>query len=139
MEVQINIWAVLLATASSMAVGAFWYARPVFGNVWIKAAKVDPKKMESGSARALILTVIMSFLTAYVIAHVAFLSNQFFGHSFIKDALTTAFWLWLGLTAARLVVHDLFEGRPTVLTLLNVVHEFVTIMIMAFIIGAMKP
>src|SRR5688572_6162360 len=33
---EINYWAVLLATASSMAVGAIWYARGVFGTRWAK-------------------------------------------------------------------------------------------------------
>jgi hypothetical protein len=139
MEVQVNIWAVLLATASSMVVGSIWYAKPVFGNIWMKAAKVDPKKMDAGAPKAIILTVIMSFVTAYVIAHVAFLSNKFFGHSFLQDAVTTAFWLWLGMTGARLIVHDLFEHRPKALTLLNVFHELVTIMIMGLVIGLLKP
>ena len=139
MEVEINFWAVLLATASSMVVGSFWYARSVFGNYWIKVAKVDAKQLNSKSVTPLILALVMGFITAYVLAHISFLSNEFFEHSFLKDALTTAFWLWAGLTAARLVVHDSFEGRPKGLTLLNIGHEFVTIMIMGLIIGLMKP
>lgn len=141
MDVEVNMWGVLLATASSMAVGAIWYAKSVFGNLWMKLAKIDPKKMGDGSraAQALSLTVVMSFVTAYVLAHVSYLSNQFFGHSFLQDAVTTAFWVWLGLTAARLIVHDAFEGRPKSLTLLNITHEFVTFMVMGCIIGMLKP
>jgi len=139
MDVHVNMWAVLLATASSMVVGAIWYARGVFGDAWMKLTKLDPKSMQKGAAPALLLTVVMSFITAYVIAHVSYLSNQFFHNSFIHDATTTAFWLWLGLTATRLVVHDLFERRPKALTLLNIAHEFVTIMIMGLIIGWLKP
>jgi hypothetical protein len=65
------------------------------------------------------------------------LSNQYFGHSYLQDAVNTAFWLWLGFTAARFVTHDAFEGRPVKLTVLNAAHEFVTIMVMGLIIGLM--
>jgi hypothetical protein len=47
----------------------------------------------------------------------------------------TAFWLWLGFTAARFITHDAFEGRPMALTFLNVSLEFVTIMVMGLLIG----
>ena len=139
MDVHVNMWAVLLATASSMVVGAIWYARGVFGDSWMKLVKLNPKDMQKGAAVPLLLTVVMSFITAYVIAHVSYLSNHFFHNSFIHDATNTAFWLWLGLTASRLVVHDLFERRPKALTFLNIAHEFVTIMIMGLIIGWLKP
>jgi hypothetical protein len=139
MEVQVNMWAILLATASSMAVGAFWYSRPVFGDLWIKLAKLNPKAMEKRSAGPLILTAMLSFVTAYTLAHVSFLSNNFFHHSFLRDAVTTAFWLWLGLTAARIMVHDIFESRAKELTLITIFHEAATILIMGVIIGLMKP
>jgi hypothetical protein len=45
--------------------------------------------------------------------------------------------LWLGLTVARFLVHDLFEGRPAKLTAINAGHEFLTVMAMALIIGWM--
>ncbi len=139
MDVQINVWAVLLATASSMVVGTIWYARGVFGDTWMKLVKLNPKDMQKGAAVPLLLTMLASLVTAYILAHVAYLSHAFFRHSFMQDAVTTAFWLWLGLTAARLLVHDLFERRPKTLTLLNVAHEFVTIMVMGLVIGAFKP
>ena len=136
MDVQVNYWAVLIAMFSSMAVGSIWYSRGVFGNTWIKLAKINMSK--NGSAvLPIVATAIVSLVTAYVLAHVAFLSNQFFHNSFLQDAVTTAFWLWLGLTAARFITHDAFEGRPVKLTVINISHEFVTILIMGAIIGFM--
>jgi hypothetical protein len=135
MGVEINYLAVVLAMLSSMVVGSVWYARPVLGNVWIKLAKVDMKKQGPPVWVPIVVTAIVSLITAYVLAHVAFLSNKFFGHSFLQDALTTAFWVWLGFTAARFITHDAFEGRPWKLTLLNCAHELVTIMLMGLIIG----
>lgn len=138
MEVQINWLAVVLAAASTMVVGSVWYAKPVFGNLWIKLARIDEKNM-ANPAKAISLTVVASLVTAYVMAHVTFLSNAYFGNSYLHDALTTAFWVWLGFTAVRVLTHDLFENRPHKLTLLTVGHELVTFLVMGLIIGLLKP
>lgn len=136
MEVEINIWAVALAMISSMIVGSIWYARPVFGDMWIKWARVDMKR-KGNAMLPLIVTAAVSLITAYVLAHVTYLSNQFFDNTYLQDALTTAFWMWLGFTAARMITHDAFEGRPWNLTFLNIAHEFVTLMVMGLIIGTL--
>lgn len=138
MEVQVNWLAVVLAALSTMVVGSVWYAKPVFGNLWIKLARLDEKNMAS-PVKAIILSVAASFVSAYVLAYATYLSNTFFGNSFLHDALMTAFWAWLGFTVARLLTHDLFENRPHKLTLITMGHEFVAIMVMALIIGLLKP
>jgi hypothetical protein len=137
MEVHVNYLAVVLAMVSSMIIGSIWYARGVFGNTWIKLAKIDMKKDKGSMFRPIAITLVVSLITAYVLAHVTYLSNQFFHHSFLQDAVTTAFWLWLGLTAARFITHDAFEGRPAKLTILNCAHELVTLLVMGVIIGAL--
>ncbi len=138
-NVDVNYLAVFLAAVSSMVVGSIWYAKPVMGKTWQKLVKLDDAKMQTGAAKAISLTFVVSLVTAYVLAHVTFLSNAFFGNSFMQDAITTAFWLWLGLTAARMITHDLFEQRPTKLTMMNVCHEQVTLLVMAGVIGYLKP
>jgi hypothetical protein len=135
MDVQVSAAGVILAAISSMAVGSIWYAKPVFGNIWIKLAKVKTNDDQGKMWALLPATFIASLITAYVLAHVSYLSYKFFGGSFLSDSLTTAFWLWLGLTAARILTHDLFEGRPNKLTLITVSHELVTLMLMGLIIG----
>jgi hypothetical protein len=143
MSVDVNMWAVLLAAVSSMVVGSLWYMPATFGNTWQKLSKVkmvDRSKMSPGQMAWIYGSVFLaSLVTAYVLAHVTFLANKYFGNSFMSDALQTAFWLWLGFTAARLYVHDTFEMRRKKLTLLNATHELVTILVMALIIGALKP
>lgn len=135
MDVEVNFLAVLLAVISAMVVGSIWYARPVFGNTWIKLAKIDMKKDGGNVSKPIIISVVVSLFTAYVLAHVTYLSNQFFGNSYLQDALTTAFWMWLGFTAARIVTHDAFEGRPSKLTAITLGNEFVTLMLMGLVIG----
>lgn len=139
MSVEINYLAVFLAMVSSMVVGAIWYSKSVFGTEWAKLVKLSDKDMVAGAPKAMGITVVVSLITAYVLAHITFLAHDFYGNSFLQDALTTAFWLWLGLTAARIITHDVFEQRKTKLTVLAVTHELITLEVMALIIGLMKP
>lgn len=136
MGVEVNWIAIILATLSTMVVGSVWYARPVFGRKWQKLIGKTDKEMAATTAwKPIAVTVVVSFITAYVLAHVTFLSHEFFGGSWLQAALTTAFWMWLGFVAARFITHDAFEGRPVKLTLLNVTHELVTLLIMGLVIG----
>ena len=139
MEVDVNYLAVLLAALSSMVVGSIWYAQGVFGKTWAKLAKVDMSKNVEPSKMAVLMgsVFIASLVTAYVLAHVTFLSAYFFGKEYLESALTTGFWLWLGFTAARVYVHDAFEGRRKKLTIITMGYELVTVLVMAFIIGSM--
>jgi hypothetical protein len=135
MDVQINWLAVVLAMVASMVVGMVWYAKGVFGAKWMKLVGMTDAKASKGAGQAIAVTVVVSLITAYVLAHVTYLSNSFFGNSFLQDALATAFWMWLGFGAARFITHDAFEQRPTELTVMNVMHELVTFMAMGLVIG----
>jgi hypothetical protein len=132
---EINYVAVILATLSSMIVGSIWYTPKVFGNYWMRMADITPSGKASDAVRPIIITVIVSFITSWVLAGAAYISWDFYGGSFLVNTLVTALILWAGFTAARFITHDAFDGRPTGLTVLNVAHELVTIVIMAVIIG----
>lgn len=135
MEVEVNYFAVVLATFSTMVVGSVWYTPKVFGSTWMRLAGLKQKELEKNGMAPIFITLVVSFITAYVLAHVTFLSNKFFGNSFLYDALMTSFWMWLGFVAARIITHDSFEGRRKQLTFLNVTHELVTFLVMGLIIG----
>src|SRR5258708_25337302 len=69
-DIHPNYWAILVAVAATMVLGFLWYG-PIFGKAWMKemgipaGSKPDPKVMRRG----LILMLIGSFLTAFVLAH----------------------------------------------------------------------
>ena len=128
---EINYWAVLIATASSMVVGSIWYARKVFGTRWAKLANVDMDRPGASAVLPIVVTVVVSFITAWVLAGATAIAWHFYGGGFLWTAIATSIALWAGFTAARLITHDVFEGRPTSLTVLNIAHELVTVLIMA--------
>ncbi|MGV8857528.1 DUF1761 domain-containing protein [Rhodoglobus sp.] len=135
MAPEINYIAVVLATLSSMLVGTVWYSPRVFGNYWMKAAGITPTGNAADALRPILVTVVVSFITAWVLAGAAFIAFDFYGGSFFWNTLFTSIILWAGFTAARFTTHDQFDGRPNGLTVLNISHEFVTLVIMAIIIG----
>jgi len=135
----INYIAVVLATLSSMVVGAIWYTPKVFGNYWMKQAGITPSGNAKDAIRPIVVTLIVSFVTAWVLAGAVWISFQFYDGSFLVNALVTGAILWAGFTAARFITHDQFDKRTTGLTVLNCAHELVTILIMAVIIGVWPP
>ncbi|MFC8681880.1 DUF1761 domain-containing protein [Microbacterium ureisolvens] len=136
---EINYWAVLIATASSMVVGSIWYTPKVFGTRWAKLADVDMDRPGASAVVPIVVTVIVSFVTAWVLAGASSIAWHFYGGSYLWAAVLTGFILWAGFTAARFITHDAFEGRPSSLTVLNIAHELVTILVMALIIGVWPP
>ena len=132
---EINWLAVLLAAVSSMVVGAIWYAKPVLGKTWMRLSGITDADTQKGAALALILTFIVSFFTAAVLAGSAAIAQHFYEGDFLLNAILTAIILWIGFTASRMLTHDLFDRRPGALTALNLGHELVTVVIMGLIIG----
>ena len=139
MEVEINWLAVVLATASAMVVGFIWYAKPVFGTLWMHLAGLSEAKMQKHVVWPMVSAVGGSFLVAYILAHVTFLAHAFFQNSYMMDALSTGFWLWLGFALTTLIIHNSFEQKPWKLTWLAACNRLATIMVMAFVIGLFQP
>jgi len=137
---EINYWTVILATLSTMVVGSLWYSRAVFGDRWARLARVDlTGKTGMSAVLPIITTVIVSFITAWVLAGATTISWYFYQGSYLVAALGTGVILWAGFTAARIITHDAFEGRPTSLTVLTIGHELVTVLVMSVIIGVWPP
>lgn len=137
MLIEVNYWAVVIATISTMIVGSVWYTPKVFGNYWMRVAKVDME--DRNAVIPIITTLIVSFISAWVLAMATQVAWMALGGSYLLVALLTGILLWAGFTAARFITHDAFEGRPAGLTILNIAHELVTIVIMALIIGVWPP
>jgi hypothetical protein len=136
---DINYIAVLLAAVSSMIVGAIWYAKPVLGTRWMRLSGITDDDLAKSPVLPLVITFIVSFLTALVLAGATDIVQAFYESDLLTTALLTAVILWIGFTAARMLTHDLFDRRPGSLTLLNLAHELVTVVVMALIIGLWPP
>ena len=63
----------------------------------------------------LVVAVLVSFVSAWLLAGASTIAWHFYGGSYLWSALLTALILWAGFTAARFITHDAFEGRPWLL------------------------
>jgi hypothetical protein len=136
MDVEINAVAVLVAAAVSMVVGGLWYSKPVFGKTWGKLEGIDEKKAKKDAPTALLGMAALSLVMAYVLAHVTYISDQFFTDTdFQGAALNTGFWMWLGFVAPVLVSNSLFNQRPWKSTVIHLGNWLVTLVGMGLAIG----
>ncbi len=137
MDVEINLWGVLLAIVASFAVGFVWYMPGVFGEKWRILIKMDKKTMQKGpDSSAWFKTLLGAGLQAYVLAHVSYLSYVFFsGADYFESTLTTAAWMWLGFQLSAFLTHDSFEQRPLQLTAINAGNQLLTLFAMALVLG----
>lgn len=140
MDVQVNIWGVLAATAVSMVIGSIWYSKLVFGKVWMKMEGVDEKKARQNAGKAIAGMLLLSLLIAYVLAHIIYLSNYFYatasGYSFFTSGVMTGFWVWLGFVFPITASNSLFAQKPWKLTVINAGNWLVTLLAMGIVIGA---
>lgn len=132
----VNYLAVSLAAVSTMVVGTLWYLPGVFGRRWMALTGVDPNRPKR-PAVVYSLAFLASVLSAWVLAALASSLRAQLDLGSLAAALCTAFFLWLGFTAARLLVHDLFENRPAKVYLINAGHELATSLVMGAIIGVL--
>ena len=123
-----------LATPSSIVVGTVWYRPRVFGNRWQALTGIDPNTPVNpavtygGTFAATAVTAILLAIAAHVAA-------SYFALETLPAALLTALVLWAGLTASRMLVHDLFASKSLRIWLIDAGYELVTLLVMAAIIG----
>jgi hypothetical protein len=119
-----------------MIVGSIWYG-PLFGKIWARLANVkqDPDFRGLKVALTYIKAFLSSLLTSVILAYAVSVMHRGSSDSYFVDAVFVGLLLWAGFTAARIFMHDLFEGRPTQLTALTIAHELVTVVVMSVIIG----
>lgn len=139
MNPDINHVAVILAVVASMVVGFVFYLPAVFGRRWMQLVGHSEDSVQGGSPLVYPIVIVASFITAYALAGVAFLSHEFYQGDFLLSALVSGWILWLSFTAARMLVHDLFDTRSLQITALSAFNELLTVTAMALVIGAWPP
>ena len=93
-NVDINMWAVLVATVVNMVVGSFWYSKSLFGKEWAKVVGRKLEEMGSGG-KGYAVAAVGALIQAYVLAHFV----QYAGSTSFWDGMITGAWLWLGFVA----------------------------------------
>ncbi len=140
-DIHLNYWAILAAVAATMVLGFLWYG-PILGKAWMKemgipaGSKPDPKVMRRG----LILMLIGSLLTVFVLAHTGEVwrpsvwkagpdqSAAFYGFS-------NGFWIWVGFYVPLLLGGVSWENKSWKLFWINAAYYFVMLQMVAMILA----
>ena len=136
---EINYWAVLAATVASIVIGSVWYTPKVFGDRWKRWGGVADPETSTQAWLPIVLSIVLAFLLAWVLAGSVAIAWHFYGGTYLASAIITGLTLWAGFTAGRLITHDVFAGRPSQLTVLNISYELVLVIAMSAIIGVWPP
>ena len=135
MDMKINYISVVLSAISIMAVGAFWYSPVAFGKKWANVVGLSDAQLKEVNPKALIITAVGALVKAYFLAMTIYAFHHFYGHSFLHDALGTAFMVWLGFQLTATTVRNSFERVSNTHTLISVGGDLVSYLAMGLIIG----
>ncbi|OGH02616.1 MAG: hypothetical protein A2798_03180 [Candidatus Levybacteria bacterium RIFCSPHIGHO2_01_FULL_37_17] len=144
MGVEVNYIALLLAAVAQMVIGFAWYG-PLFGKMWQKLKGFDSKskeemaEMQKKMMPYYAVTYVVSLITAYVLAHVMFLSQNFFNYEPLTTGLMTAFWMWLGFILPIHLGNTIFsEKKDWKLFGLDAAYWLVSLLAMGLVLGFWK-
>ncbi len=130
---NVNLVSVLIASVASMIVGFLWYSPILFGNPWMKLVGMTKESMSAakkGMAQMYALSAVAGFVMAYVLAHFA----SYTGAKTITDALSLAFWVWLGFVATVKFTDVLFVKKPLRLYFIDSGYQLASLAVMSVIL-----
>jgi len=127
--VQINLWAVLAATAFAMIIGAIWYG-PLFGKPWMKLVNRTPDDLARGSGQIYLITGLCWLLVGYVLAHFV----QYTAADTAVEGAITGLWIWAGFVFPTHVIHTMFAGRSKKLVAIDLGYTLIALLGMGLIL-----
>lgn len=107
-EMQLNYFAILLATIAQFIIGAIWYM-PIFGKIWGKIHGFDkvPKAKQQKMMRSMTPYLIMQFVVTLVTTIVLAL---FITYLPLWNAYAIAAFFWIGFVVPTQVGAVVFGG-----------------------------
>jgi hypothetical protein len=133
MDISVNWGAVIVAALSNMVIGFLWYG-PLFGKMWVREMKWTPEEMEAAKKKGMsamyLLTFVGALLMSYILAHFV----EYVGAVTMSDALSLAFWVWLGFFVPFSLSQITWEGKSKSLWLLNIGYYLVVLAVAASIL-----
>jgi len=130
---SLNGWAILAAGLAAYALGALWYAPPVFGRAWLSALG---KRFEAlGSP---VRTMAIQFVLTLVAATVLALLVVRFGAITWAEGAGIGLVAGVGLVATALASDYLFCGWSLRLYSIQVAYKLVSLTLMGAILGAWR-
>ena len=132
---ELNWLAVIVAAIAYFAIGAIWYARPVFGKIWGDAGGFElPERGEGPGAAIFVTPLIGSVLSAIALAMIADAT----GTDTFAEGIALGVVVAIGFAVSISLVTAQFESqkpRPMVWGAVNAGYHVVGTLVAAIIIA----
>ncbi|MEX0621480.1 MAG: DUF1761 domain-containing protein [Candidatus Woykebacteria bacterium] len=138
MNVDVNWLAVLVAAVVAMAIGFIYYSKVVMGKAWMKEKGYTDESLKAAQKTMgplYAISFVAALVTAFVLAHIIGLSQDFYGYEPIQTGLISAFWVWLGFIMPVQLTEQIFGEKKWRLFGINTVHQLITVLAMGVVIG----
>ena len=123
---SVNLWAVIVASVWSIALGMFWYSPVGFGKRWMKLSGMKKGDMHGkGMAKTHVLMIVSTLIFSYVLA----VFIQYSGASSFTEGMIAGFWVWLGFVATKSLGGVLWENKSWSLWLLNAGYDLLSLLV----------
>lgn len=128
----VNYLAVIVAALAYMVLGAIWYSPILFGRAWMTGVGKTKEQLAGGSFIKYIWGFIFSFIAAYGIARLMLMT----GYDTVGEGVVIGLLAGICFVMTTMGVNDTFEGRPSGLTVINILYHIVGFLIIGIIVGA---
>lgn len=135
MDIEINWFAVIVATVLSLVLARTWYAEFAFGKPWRELTGITPADSKKAGNTPMIITLFANIFTVIVLAALLSISSSFFGIESVWFALFVSFIAWLAFSATTLATHNAFEQKRQKLTTINNGYQLAFFLLVALVIG----
>jgi hypothetical protein len=125
-----NWLAVLVAAIVGYALGALWYSPILFAKPWMKLQGFKEEDLKDGWIKAMVITFITTFLTAFVLEAVVATWHL----TDWSNAFPITFLFGLFLYGGNQLSDFLYSRRPMKLFWITFMYRFVMILIMSLIL-----
>ena len=133
MNPEMNYLAVVVGGLVSVAIGALWYSKALFGKAWVAAiGKTEEQVRQDFKATKILWAFVLGFFISYGIARlIVWTGMNTPGGGFLIGLLAA-----ITFVGASMKVNDLFEGRPCKLFWITWPHHLVELLVIGMILGA---
>jgi hypothetical protein len=132
---QLNWLAILVASVAYFMLGALWYSKILFANVWIKGTgiKMDDPDAKKGVGGIMALTFILEFVVCIGLAILLYK----LGLSAVMSGAKTGLLTGVCFSATTISISYLYQMKPTALSLVDAGYHTVGQIIAGIIICVM--
>lgn len=135
--IDVNWLAVVVATVAWFLLGAIWYAPPVLGRPWMRAAGIEMPAEGQGPGPAIYLTPLVAYFVAVVAT--AILAEAVGATSFVDGVgLGLVVGIGYALTLGAVALTFDRKPQPVVLFLINGAFNVLGLVVAAVIVSVWR-